>query len=283
MGAQVDMQPAFKAIDRLDWWITRQYEKLKSDGNLNDENVSSTRAFYLYGRTFFLEDKPVAAKYKTAFDYFVGKHRQHWNKLGSRQCQGHVAIAMQRLGDAATATAIMKSLTERSLSDDELGQFWREVRDSWVWMRAPIESQALMIEAYDEILNDQKSVEELKIWLLKQKQTQAWKTTKATADAVYALLLRGKNPLSSTALVSVTIDGNVVKPDQVEAGTGSYQQRFTGGDVKSSMRKIEVSKTDDGIAWGSVHWQYLEDVGKIKPYEGTPLTIKKGLLSLIHI
>ena len=277
MGAQVDIQPAFKAIDRLDWWITRQYEKLKSDGNLNDENVSSTRAFYLYGRTFFLEDKPVAAKYKTAFDYFVGKHRQHWNKLGSRQCQGHVAIAMQRLGDAATATAIMKSLTERSLSDDELGQFWREVRDSWVWMRAPIESQALMIEAYDEILNDQKSVEELKIWLLKQKQTQAWKTTKATADAVYALLLRGKNPLSSTALVSVTIDGNVVKPDQVEAGTGSYQQRFTGGDVKSSMRKIEVSKTDDGIAWGSVHWQYLEDVGKIKPYEGTPLTIKKGL------
>ena len=277
MGAEVDMQTAFKAIDRMDWWITKQYEKLKRDGNLNEKNVNSTRAFYLYGRTFFLKDKPVAAKYKTAFDYFTGKHRQHWNELGGRQSQGHIAIAMKRLGDATTATAIMKSLTERSLTNDEMGQFWREEDDGWFWHRAPIESQALMIEAYNEVLDDQASVEELKIWLLKQKQTQAWKTTKATADAVYALLLQGKNPLSSTELVSVTIDGNVVKPDQVEAGTGAYQQRFTGSDIQSSMRKIEVAKLDDGIAWGSVHWQYLEEVGKIKPYEGTPLTIKKGL------
>ena len=277
MGVQVDMQPAFKAIDRLDWWITRQYEEIKSRGDLEKNNVNYSRAFYLYGRTFFLKDKPVAEKYKTAFDYFVSKHRQHWNKLGGRQSQGHIAIAMKRMGDAPTANAIMKSLTERSQSDDELGQFWREEGNGWFWYRAPIETQALMIEAYDEVLDDQKSVEELKIWLLKQKQTQAWKTTKSTADAVYALLLRGQDPLSSSQLVSVKIDGNAIKPDQVEAGTGSYQQRFTGGDIKSSMRKIEVSKTDDGIAWGSVHWQYLEDVGKIKPYEGTPLTIKKGL------
>ena len=277
MGAEVDMQPAFKAIDRLDWWMTRQYDALKANDRMANENVSSTMALYLYGRTFFLKDKPFAAKYKTAFDYFVDKHRQHWNDLGGRQSQGHVAIAMKRLGDAATATAIMKSLTERALTDDELGQFWREEGNSWFWYRAPIESQALMIEAYDEVLDDQASVEELKIWLLKQKQTQAWKTTKSTADAVYALLLKGKNPLSSSQLVSVKLDGNTIKPDQVEAGTGFYQQRFDGSDIKSSMRKIEVSKSDDGIAWGSVHWQYFEDVGKIKPYEGTPLTIKKGL------
>ena len=277
MGVEVDMQSAFNALDRLDWWITQRYQRLKEDNLLAGENVSSVVAFYLYGRTFFLKDKPVAAKHKTAFDYFVGKHRQHWKNLGGRQSHGHVAIAMKRLDDAATATSIMKSLTERALTDDELGQFWREGGDSWFWYRAPIESQALMIEAYDEILNDQATVEELKIWLLKQKQTQAWKTTKSTADAVYALLLRGKDPLSSSQLVSVKLDGNEVKPDQVEAGTGFYQQRFDGSDVKSSMRKIEVSKTDDGIAWGSVHWQYLEDVGKIEPYEGTPLTIKKGL------
>jgi uncharacterized protein YfaS (alpha-2-macroglobulin family) len=234
-------------------------------------------AFCLYGRTFFLTDKPVAAEHKIAFDYFVGKHRAHWNDLGGRQSQGHVAIAMKRLGDAPTATAILRSLTERSLTGDELGQFWREDGDSWFWYRAPIESQALMIEAYDEILDDQATVEELKIWLLKQKQTQAWKTTKSTADAVYALLLKGKNPLTSSELVSVKLDGNQVKPDQVEAGTGFYQQSFNGSDIKSTMRKVEVSKTDDGIAWGSVHWQYLEDVGKVEPYEGTPLTIKKGL------
>ena len=44
-----------------------------------------------------------------------------------------------------------------------------------------------MIEAFDEVANDKVAVEDCKVWLLKQKQTQDWKTTKATADAVYAL------------------------------------------------------------------------------------------------
>ena len=42
------------------------------------------------------------------------------------------------------------------------------------------------------------------------------------------------------------------------------------------MKNITVKKSDDGIAWGSVHWKYLEDVSKVKPYEGTPLKLKKA-------
>ncbi len=277
MGVSVDMQPAFKAIDRLDWWMDRKYQQLKRDGRLDNQNLDSTDTLYLYGRTFYLKEKPVAAQYKPAFDYFTGQAREHWHTLGARQSEGHVAIALKRLGDARTPLAIMKSLTERALTDDEMGQFWREEANRWFWYRAPIETQAVMIEAFDEVLDDQKSVEELKVWLLKQKQTQAWKTTKSTADAVYALLLRGKDPLDSSKLVSVKIADTMIEPDNVEAGTGFYEQRFEGSGIKSAMRRIEVNKSDDGIAWGSIHWQYLEDVGKIKPYEGTPLTIKKGL------
>jgi uncharacterized protein YfaS (alpha-2-macroglobulin family) len=277
LGVEIDMQPAMRSIDRLDWWINKRYTDIKQRGNLDRNNLDSTIAMYLYGRTFFLKEKPVNDQYKTAFDYFVGQAKTYWGKLGSRQPQGHVAIALKRLDDATTAKAIMKSLTERSLSNDEMGQFWREETDAWFWYRAPIETQALMIEAYDEVLDDQASVEELKIWLLKQKQTQNWKTTKSTADAVYALLLRGADPLASSKLVSVTLGGDLIKPDKVEAGTGFYQKRFTGSDIASAMRKVEVAKSDDGIAWGNVTWQYLEDVSKIEPYEGTPLTIKKGL------
>ena len=65
----------------------------------------------------------------------------------------------------------------------------------------------MMIEAFDEVMDDQKAVEECKVWLLKQKQTQDWKTTKATADAVYALLLRGSNVLASDELVEVSLGG----------------------------------------------------------------------------
>ena len=36
---------------------------------------------------------------------------------------------------------------------------------------------------------------------------------------------------------------------------------------------------DEGVAWGSVHWQYMEDISKITPHESTPLKIKKTLYS----
>ena len=88
----------------------------------------------------------------------------------------------------------MHSIKERSVSNEEMGMFWRDTELCWWWYRAPIETQALMIEAFDEVMDDQQAVEDCRVWLLKQKQTQDWKTTKATADAVYALLLRGQEP-----------------------------------------------------------------------------------------
>jgi hypothetical protein len=151
-----------------------------------------------------------------------------------------------------------------------------------------------MIEAFDEVMGDQQAVEDCRVWLLKQKQTQDWKTTKATADAVYALLLRGANLLSSDALVEVTLGEVDVTPhspalnsqpstlNQVEPGTGFYEHRFAAGDIKPDLGEITVRKVDAGVAWGSVNWQYLEDMSKVTPYEGTPLKLKKSLFTRVN-
>jgi uncharacterized protein YfaS (alpha-2-macroglobulin family) len=236
-----------------------------------------TDAFYLYGRSFFLKDKAIDPKQKAAVDFFLQQSRKFWLKVDSRQSQGHLAIALKRFGDLETPAAIMKSIKEHSVSNEEMGMFWRDTELSWWWYRAPIETQALMIEAFDEVMGDAQAVEDCRVWLLKQKQTQDWKTTKATADAVYGLLLRGKNLLGSDALVEVNLGGEAVKPEKVEAGTGFYEKRFVRKEIKPAMGKIVVKKTDDGVSWGSVHWQYLEDMTKVTPYEGTPLELKKAI------
>ncbi len=174
----------------------------------------------------------------------------------------------------------MHSIKERSVTDEELGMFWRELELSWWWFRAPIETQALMIEAFDEVMNDTEAVEECRVWLLKQKQTQDWKTTKATADAVYAvyaLLLRGVDILASDEVVEVSLARLKIEAEDVEAGTGYYEKRFVGPDIKPEMGEVTVTKRDEGVAWGSLHWQYLEDIDKITPHEGTPLTLEKAL------
>lgn len=276
LNVDVDAAPAIQSLSRLDGWITKTWQRLKADDDLDRNNLSSTICLYLYGRSFFLKDQGIADQHRPAVDYFLGQAKQHWLAVG-KMSQAHLAIATKRFGDPETPAKIMTSLTERSQNDEELGRFWTENEERWWWYRAPIETQALLIEAYDEVVGDAAKVEDCKVWLLKQKQTQNWKTTKATADAVYALLLRGTDALASDKLVEVSLGGAEIEPTDVEAGTGFYTKKFAGSEVSSNMKTIEVKKFDDGVAWGSVHWQYLEDVAKIEPYEGTPLQLKKTL------
>ena len=276
LGVEVNVAPAVKSLARLDGWIEGIYRTiLDKDKN----HLSPTIALYLYGRSFFLEDQPIGAGHREAVDYFLDQARTHWLQLANRQSQAHLAVALMRFGDRTTPQAILRSIRERSVSNDEMGMFWRETELSWWWYRAPIETQAMMIEAFDEVLGDAEAVEEMKVWLLKQKQTQDWKTTKATADAVYGLLLRGTNLLASDALVRISLGGETIQPERVEAGTGFYEQRFQRSEIKPELGHITVEKVDEGVAWGGVHWQYLEDMGKVTPYKGTPLKLEKSLFT----
>ncbi len=277
LGVELDMEPAFKSLTALDAWMEEHYRQIQKMPDPEKYVPGPTDALYLYGRSFFLKDREVAAEHRKAVEFFLRQSRKFWLKVDNRQSQAHLALALQRFGDAETPVAIMKSIKERSVSNEELGMFWRELELSWWWFRAPIETQAMMIEAFAEVMNDAQAVEDCKVWLLKQKQTQDWKTTKATADAIYGLLLRGQNLLASDALVEVALAGKTIKPEKVEAGTGFYEQRFEPAAIVPEMGKITVTKVDEGVSWGSLHWQYLEDMTRVTPYEGTPLKLKKAL------
>ena len=273
----VNVSLAVKALARLDNWIQKRYDRLKRQGNLDKNNLTQTIALYLYCRSFYLKDKPIPAANKTAFDYFVGQGKKYWLTLGNRQSKAHVGIALHRLTDKETPADIVTSILEHSVTTEELGMFWRDTEHSWWWYRAPIETQAMMIEMFNEISQDKEAVRECQVWLIKQKQTQAWKTTKATADAVYSILLGGDNLLASTKLVEVSLDGKKVEPKNVEAGTGFYQQKFGRGEITSALGQVQMTKHDAGVAWGSVHWQYLEDMSKVTPHTATPLRLAKEI------
>ena len=310
LGVDIDVAPAIRSLQRLDGWMTEEYERIQKWPEPEKYVPSSTDALYLYGRSFFLKDMPIGPQHQTAIQFFLGQARKLWLKTDCRQTQGHLAIALLRFNavnssNDSTPRDIMRSIKERSVSNEEMGLFWRDTELSWWWYRAPIETQALMIEAFDEVMNDRQAVEDCRVWLLKQKQAQDWKTTKATADAVYALLLRGKDILSSEALVQVKLDGVDVTPplgrtsapaspnqssseklkgsskaspsQAVEPGTGFYEYRFSPAEIKPKLGEVTVKKLDAGVAWGSINWQYLEDLSKVTPYEGTPLKLNKSL------
>jgi hypothetical protein len=154
---------------------------------------------------------------------------------------------------------------------------------SWYWWQSPIETQALMIEAFEEISKDQLVVDGLKTWLIKNKQTNNWRTTKATAEACYALLLKGADWISSESNVEVKLGNTVIKntTQKAEAGTGYFKKNIEPQFITSEMGKISVSVNTPANqpsvpTWGAVYWQYFEDLDKITS-AATPLNLNKKL------
>jgi len=270
-----------KAVSYLDERIREDYEKIleKYPEKMEEQHISQLQIQYLYARTYFLTDNPVSKRNEEAFNYFREQAKKYWLKQ-SKYLQGMIALALNRIGEKSIPSDIMASIKEHALFNEEMGMYWKSPEGHF-WYQAPIESQALLIEAFDEVAHDMESVEKMKIWLLKQKQTHDWKTSRATTEACYALLLRGSDLLASDQLVDITIGKQKIDPKaledvKVEAGTGYFQTSWHGSEIKSGMGNIEVTKKDEGIAWGAVYWQYFEDLDKITPHE-TPLSIKKQL------
>ncbi|HPG74403.1 MAG TPA: hypothetical protein PLM49_08955, partial [Bacteroidales bacterium] len=211
---------------------------------------------------------------------YLNQGEKYWLN-NNRYMQGMLSLALYRNNKTNTAQAIVKSLKEHALQSEEMGMYWKSTY-GFYWHEAPIETQALMIEVFHEVSNDSTAVEEMKIWLLKQKQTQDWKTTKATANAIYALLLRGTNLLAGDDMVEITmgdykINNTDLKDLKPEAGTGYFSMSWSANDIKPNMGNITVRKAGKGIAWGAVYWQYFEQLDKITAFEDTPLKINKKL------
>ncbi len=270
-------------IGFLDTKIKADHDRLlrlekKGTIKMSDRHISQLQFQYLYMRSFFM-DVEVSERDKKAFDYFLGQAKKYWTK-NTLSIQAMACLALHRFGEKTVAADMIESFSERALHSEEMGMYWKNER-GYYWYQAPIETQALMIEVYEEVAEDIKSVEDLKVWLLKQKQTQDWKTTKATAEACYALLLKGTDALAGTELVEVTVGNEVIDPSKredtrVEAGTGYFKTAWQAGAITGEMGNIKVTKKDDGVAWGAVYWQYFEQLDKISPAE-TPLKIKKDL------
>jgi hypothetical protein len=270
-----------KAFAYLDARIKEDYDDILTHDkeHLSANHLSCNQVQYLYAFSYLKDYVDINPQSREAFDYYKGQAVKYWTDQ-NKYIQAMIATSLNRMGDGATAVAILNSLKENALFSDEMGMYWRDT-EGYDWQEAPVERQAMMIEAFTEVTKDQDAVNEMKMWLLKQKQTQDWKTSRATADAVYALLLRGVNLLASDLPVEITMGDEKIDPltmdgVTVQAGTGYFQVSKTRTEIKPDMGEVKVVKKDEGIAWGSVYWQYFENLDKITPAK-TPLSLEREL------
>jgi uncharacterized protein YfaS (alpha-2-macroglobulin family) len=272
------------AIQYLDKKLQGDFESLtRNKVNLDRNNLGYTQIHYLYMRSFFTE-YGVPGDVFRAYNYYRKQSQRFWLQQG-RYMQGMIALSLFRTGDLQTGKNILASLKENAIVSEEMGMYWKDVNSGYYWYQAPVETQSLLIETFSEIGDDQKSVDDLKTWLLKNKQTTHWRTTKATSDACYALLLEGTDWLADTPEIAIKLgEWNIQSTNEpLEAGTGYFKKFIEGKMVKPLMGDIQVfvsipksATSGTRPAWGAVYWQYFENLDKITP-AATPLKLTKKL------
>lgn len=256
-----------KALPYLDERMKEDFDNIKKydENYLKNNHLSYFAIQYLYMRSFFLNNK-IDKKYDEAYTYFLNQAKQFWNQNNNMQMKAMLSMILFRNNEKKLANTIIESFRQNAINSEELGMYWKALENqAWYWYEAPVETQALIIEAYTEISNDEKSIDAMKLWLLKQKQTTSWKSTKATAEACYALLLSGSDWVNSDNIVEVSLDGKKLDETKlnIEEGTGYYKTVWYGDNVKQNMGNIQLKKKDKGPAYGAMYWQYFEDLDKI--------------------
>ena len=191
-----------KAVAYCDDRIVEQYEWLeeqvkKGNTKWEDDHLNYMASHYLYTRSFFLEDQSAQAslndekgkrkdyialkgKAKKVHEYYLGQAEKYWLNKGMYS-EGMLALAMHRNSKTEAARKVVRSLKERSLNHEELGMYWKYPR-GWWWYQAPIETHALMIEAFSDITDDTKAVDDLKVWLLKKQTDQSLENDKGNGS-----------------------------------------------------------------------------------------------------
>ena len=184
------------------------------------------------------------------------------------------AIILQQSGKVAEARLFMQSLMEYSVVTDEMGRYFDTPKARYSWFSYKIPTEVAAMEAIQRITKDTKAIDEMKRWLLKQKQTQTWETPIATADAVYALMATGASDLlANTGGVEITLGKEVIRTPADDAI--GYIKKTVSGDVMN-IKKVRVDKEGAGMGWGAVYAQYLESMDQIGE-QGNGLSVSRQL------
>ena len=248
-----------RAVDALDKQIALQYKKKKP--------LTAMILHYLYARSFFTHF-PMTETIKTAHNHYLKASQLQWQRFPLYE-QAMTAMALHQNGK--DTQNIVHALKKEAIIDDALGMCFPYL-NGYRWNELPIETHTLMIEVFKNIAHDKKSVKLLKQWLLQNRKSNHWSSTKSTTSAIYALL-DDEDLLSDSDEVKVEFD-NHASPQKVSTDeTGYFKMQMD--DFNSSIADFKVTNPNPNMLFGAIYWQYFEDTEKIKSNKEVPLKITK--------
>ncbi|MCL9805201.1 MG2 domain-containing protein [Flavobacterium amniphilum] len=276
-----DSQTSFKEITKRGiLYIDKQFA-LSSQKTKTDSNKHAVELQYLYTRSFYVKSHPINEEGKKHIVNQLTNLKTNWLQYNLYQ-KAQLALIFNRFGEKDWAKKIITHFKETASHDTEKGMYWIANKNGLYWYESPIETQALIIEAFSEIENDKTTVDALKVWLIKNKQTNNWATTKATTEAIYALLLQGTNWLETKDNTVFKIGDDKVLQQKLtekkkETNTGYTKLNWKAEEITKDMETVSIENKSEVPGFGGAYWQYFENLENIKTESKSGLSIQKEI------
>ena len=214
---------------------------------------------------YVLSSYPDESWYAPAFDAAYRKRLldysfAHW-KEHSPYLKGQLALTLKRMGRLSDAKLVWDSVMDSAKNDRDLGTYFAPEDRSWLWYNDTVETQAFALRVLAELSPADARREGFVQWLFLNKKLNHWKSTRATAEAIYALVwyLKKEGALAVSESVTVEAGGQTTtfafEPDRY---TGKHNQVVIPGGKIDPRRDsaIAVEKTGKGLAFASATWRF---------------------------
>lgn len=270
-----------KGIPNIDGKFVSNYTKKDKITRPNTLQLN-----YLYTRSFYLKNYPLSQKADSLIKLQLKQCKEDWLTYSLYE-KGLLALVMNRFNEKDFAKKIINSLKETTSSNDEIGMYWIENKSSYGWYNSDIATQALLIEAFAEIDKDKETIDAMKVWLIKKKQTNRWSTTKSTTEAVYALMNRGTDWVSLKENTKIRIGDEKLfikklSTKDEEQQTGYLKIQYASDEITSEMATVSIDNKTSVPGFGGIYWQYFESLENIKKDSTKTISIDKKLYKKVN-
>lgn len=222
---------------------------------------------YLDTRNYWEKQYPLKGKGKILKEAVIKKSKQakpaDFTFFGLHRS----ALLMSNYGLKDTSDKLMNYLKETSVDTKTQGIYWKQNLNDWGWFGSKVVNQAGALEAFNTLKpNDQKFIEEMKIWLITQKEVNSWGSSRGTSEVIFTILNSGKSWTTAESDKATIVWGGKELQPQTQA-TGYVKSTVKTDVVDKNLGTVTVTKPGPGIVQGGLFWQYYEDLDKIKSTE----------------
>lgn len=231
---------------------------------------------YLYVRSQY-RDIPLAGDILDVHKQMMDRLVHDWKNYSLTE-KAYTAMALYNYGFKNDALQVVSSLREYATTTTKMGMFWQNNRSSYFYKNGAVQMNCAIYDAFNYISPVKEELDNMRRWLLMQKQTQEWGTVPATMDAIYFLLKSGTDWLQSDKeATTIKWGGKPLDMEEPEILTGYEKYVKTTSQITPADATVEIKTSHSQPSWGAIYWQYFDNIKNITKSAGSDLAVTKRL------